>query len=166
MMLTDMAKPATAPHGEPALSFERIAGPLSNSHTPNIITAQLVGGDIAIVDDIEARGPLDLCRRLIAAGVNPGAELHCYRGGQLALRITSIRYGAGIVVRETATEGPRFATWRPFPTARSDRPFDKNRTGYIGSPGSLENAYKKLTKRGGIYSADGDEDDRQPVVPQ
>jgi hypothetical protein len=129
------AKPATA-CGEPAPNCGHPGRTLRGSHTPNIITAQLVGSDVAIVDDIEARGPLDLCRRLIAVGVDPGAELHCYRSGQLALRITSIRYGAGIVVRETAIGGPRFVTWRPFPTARSARPFVRTPGPYIPAPDS------------------------------
>ena len=123
MQTPDTAKPATAPHGEPASNCEHLGRKLSDSHTPNIVAAQLVGSDSAVVNNISARGALDLCRHLLGAGVDPDAELRCYRDGQRALRVSSIGYGAGIVVRETATEGPRFATWRPFPAARSARPF-------------------------------------------
>jgi hypothetical protein len=133
-------KPATAPHGEPALGFERIAGPLSNSHTTPIaniqdsIRCELTGNDVAMAGDIKASGALELCRRLLAAGANPAAELVCYRNHTLALRVKSIRAGAKLTVQETASGGPRFATWRPFPAVRSERPFDKTQTRHIGSP--------------------------------
>ena len=128
MHAPDTAKPATAPHGEPALGFELLAGSLTNSHTSHTANIQdsvrcdLVGSDKAIAGDIMASGAFDLCRRLLAAGANPAAELVCYRNGTLALRIKSIGAGAQLTVRETSKDGPRFATWRPFPTARSRRP--------------------------------------------
>lgn len=125
-----MAKPATALHGEPAPNSEQLGGPLSISHTTHTAIVQevrcdLVGSDKAIAGEIMANGAFDLCRRLLAAGADPAAELVCYRNGRLALRVKSIRAGAALTVRETAIDGPRFATWRPFPTARSDRPFVK-----------------------------------------
>ena len=121
------AKPATD-IGEPAPNSEQLGGPLSiphTSHTANVqeVRCGLVGSDKAIAGDIMASGAFDLCRRLLAAGANPAAELVCYRNGTLALRIKSIGAGAQLTVRETSKDGPRFATWRPFPTARSGRPF-------------------------------------------
>jgi hypothetical protein len=86
------------------------------------LRCELVGSDQAIAGDIVASGALELCRRLLAAGANPAAELVCFRNGTLALRIKSIGAGARLTVRETSKDGPRFATWRPFPTARSRRP--------------------------------------------
>jgi hypothetical protein len=124
-------KPATAlVHGEPASKIEQLGGPLSiphTSHTANVqeVRCDLVGSDKAIAGEIMANGAFDLCRRLLAAGADPAAELVCYRNGRLALRIKSIGAGARLTVRETSKDGPRFATWRPFPAARSARPFVK-----------------------------------------
>jgi hypothetical protein len=126
MPFPDTAKPATD-IGEPAPNSEQLGGPLSiphTSHTANVqeVRCDLLGSDKAIAGDIMASGAFDLCRRLLAAGANPAAELVCYRNGTLALRIKSIGAGAQLTVRETSKDGPRFATWRPFPAARSGRP--------------------------------------------
>ena len=127
MFIPETPKPATD-IGEPAPNSEQLGGPLSiphTSHTANVqeVRCGLVASDKAIAGDIMASGAFDLCRRLLAAGANPAAELVCYRNGTLALRIKSIGAGAQLTVRETSKDGPRFATWRPFPTARSGRPF-------------------------------------------
>jgi hypothetical protein len=136
MEVSDMTKPATDLIGEPASSFEQLGGPLGISNTLSVIIAQLVGSNIAIVDNITGRGALDLCRRLIVAGVDPDAELHCYRDGVIALRIKSVGAGAKLTVQETASGGPRFSSWRPFPAARSGRLFVKTATTSIPGPNS------------------------------
>jgi len=126
------AKPATAADGEPASNFERSGGRLEVAHTPTAITAQLLGTDIAVANGITASGALDLCRRLLAAGADPDAELVCYRGAVVALRVRSIGAGARLAIRETAADGPRIVRWRPFLAAPSGRAFDKNADGYLG----------------------------------
>jgi hypothetical protein len=133
-MAIENEKPATASCSEPASSFEQLGGPLGISNTPSVIVAQLVGSDFAIVGEIKAHGALNLCRQLLGAGADPDAELHCYRDGMIALRIKSVGAGAKLTVHETASGGPRFATWRPFPAARSARPFGKKLTGHIDRP--------------------------------
>jgi hypothetical protein len=45
-----------------------------------------------------------------------------------------------LTVRETPTDGPRFVTWRPFPAARSGRPFVKTATSSIPNPNSVSDA--------------------------
>jgi hypothetical protein len=129
MLASDTAKPATALYGEPALSFEHLGGRLEYPDTPSLPALQLrcdlVGSDMAIATGVKGNGALDLCRQLLAAGADPAAELLCFRNGSIALRVRSIGHGARLTVRETATDGPRIATWRPFPAARSDRPFVK-----------------------------------------
>src|SRR5665213_1145042 len=100
METSDMTKPATDLIGEPALSFEQLGGPLGISNTRSVIIAQLVGSDTAVIDNITGHGALDLCRRLIVAGVDPDAELHCYRDGVIALRIKSVGAGAKLTVHE------------------------------------------------------------------
>jgi hypothetical protein len=127
MARPDTAKPATD-IGEPAPNSEQLGGPLSvphTSHTANVqeLRCDFGDGDIAIAGDLSARGALDMCRRMMAAGADPSAELVCYRNGRIALRIRSLADGAKLVVRETSADGPRFASWRPFPAARSGRPF-------------------------------------------
>jgi len=103
-------KPATA-CDEPASNLEQLGGPLGIFHTPTQITAQLVGNDIAVADNITANGALDLCRRLLTAGAKPNAELICYRGEQIALRVRSIGAGAKLTVRE---DGLRVVPWKAF----------------------------------------------------
>jgi hypothetical protein len=98
----------------------------------------LVGNDGAIAGDIMARGPLDICRRLLAAGADPAAELLCYRNGQIALRIRSIGDGAKLIVRETATDGPRFVTWKAFPRRAVEAPVRLNGKPVFAQPGTTD----------------------------
>ena len=125
MVHPNKANPASAQTENGVQDFAPLARPLENTNTSSYPALQLrcdlVGSDKAIAGDIMASGAFDLCRRLLAAGANPAAELVCYRNGTLALRIKSIGAGARLTVR-TSKDGPRFATWRPFPTARSRRP--------------------------------------------
>jgi len=128
-------KPAPARHGTPVSNCEQLGSGLDVPDTQPLIHRQarirceLVGSDVVVAGDIKAAdGAFDLCRRLLGAGASPAAELVCFRDGRLALRIRSIGDGARLTVRETATDGPRFVTWRPFPAARSGHPFVKTAT--------------------------------------
>ena len=126
MVHPNKANPSSAQTENGVQDFAPLARPLENTNTsprPALqLRCELVGSDQAIAGDIVASGALELCRRLLAAGANPAAELVCYRNGTLALRIKSIGAGARLTVRETSKDGPRFATWRPFPTARVGGP--------------------------------------------
>jgi hypothetical protein len=97
---------------------EQLGGPLKNSNTPahqiSQLRCELVGSNEAVAAGITGRGALDLCRRLIANGVDPHTELLCFRDGQLALRIRRIGDGARLTIRESAVDGPRFTIWKPF----------------------------------------------------
>jgi hypothetical protein len=119
------AKPATA-YGEPASGIEQLGGPLDTSHTPSAIIAQLVGSDLAVVDAIKGKGAFDLCRRLLANGYDPESRLVCFRGGQIALTINSLRTGALFTVRETASDGPRVVAWKAFPDRDVSTPMRQN----------------------------------------
>lgn len=110
MLGSKCEKPATA-QGEPASGLELLAGGLDTLHTPTVINAQLIGSDRAVVDNIKARSALDLCRALIAAGVNRDAALVCYRGDRIALRIRRIDEGAKLTIRE---DGLRVVQWKAF----------------------------------------------------
>jgi hypothetical protein len=131
MVHPNKANPASAQTENGVQDFAPLARPLENTNTsprPALqLRCELVGSDQAIAGDIMASGAFDLCRRLLAAGANPAAELVCYRNGTLALRIKSIGAGARLTVRETATDGPRLVTWKPFPHRAVTAPVRSNR---------------------------------------
>jgi hypothetical protein len=131
MVPANVLKPATADTVYGLRDFGHLAGPLRNNDTsPNPalqLRGDLVGGDKAIAGDIMASGTFELCRRLLAAGANPAAELVCYRNGRPALRIKSIRAGAELTIRETATDGPRVVSWKAFPDRAVAAPVRSNR---------------------------------------
>src|SRR5262249_46461066 len=73
------------------------------------IYAKLVGADHCSTLGLTARGssPLfTLCRKLIAAGVEPSRPLHCYRSGALALVVHQIGLGAKLTVRSAGNGCP------------------------------------------------------------
>ena len=47
---------------------------------------------------------LTLCRKMIAAGIDPATELQVFRGDTLALTIRSIGRAAKLTVRESGSE--------------------------------------------------------------
>ena len=52
---------------------------------------------------------LTLCRKMIAAGVDPATELQVFRGDTLALTIRNIGEAAKLTVRESGSDGrPRY----------------------------------------------------------
>ena len=68
-------------------------------HTTIIIRAELSGSHSARAAGITAHGPsplVALCRKLLAASVNPGRPLLVFRGGSLVLRIRSIGEAASL----------------------------------------------------------------------
>lgn len=91
------------------------------------IRCELAGSDTAQVGGLTARGATDLCRLLLAGGADPDAPLECFRGGTLALRVKSIRAGAGLTVRET--DGPRFVAWKAWPDRAVKPPVRQNAEG-------------------------------------
>jgi hypothetical protein len=68
---------------------------------PVPIRAALVGSDHCEAEGISVRAAapvLALCRKLVAAGHDPGRPLHAYRGNVLALRVRSIGEGAQLAI--------------------------------------------------------------------
>jgi hypothetical protein len=51
---------------------------------------------------------LELCRTLVAAGVDPTTPLAIYRGGTLALRVRSVGECAGLIIKNDRSGRPRF----------------------------------------------------------
>jgi hypothetical protein len=95
-------------------------------------------GSTCTAAGITARGhapSLILCRELIACGVDPDRALEIFRGTTLAVRIKSIGEGAKLTVRETATDGPRFVRWKPFPSRDGRAPKRQTGEGAAGHRG-------------------------------
>jgi len=83
--------------------------------TQDAITAQLVGSDQCSAEGITACSHtpvLDLCRRLIAAGVDADRPLIAYRNTTACIIVRSIRAGAKLTVDEH--NGTVFAKWKAF----------------------------------------------------
>ncbi len=70
-----------------------------------------------ITSDSTKGSSLDLCRKLVALGVQDQPAV-VFREGKPALRIGSISKAAGVTVSENDADGPRFAKWVPFTLSR------------------------------------------------
>jgi hypothetical protein len=82
------------------------------------IRAELIGSDRCEAGRYTARGSAPvfaLCRRLLAAGFDPGQPLHAYRGDVLSLVVRTIGEGATLTVAEGSRDTPRFRRWKPMP---------------------------------------------------
>lgn len=78
----------------------------SNSH----VEAELIGSNTCVAGNVKATAnapALALCRQLLAQGLDPDAALHVYRAGQLALKVASIRRGAGLTIEDDEYGTPR-----------------------------------------------------------
>jgi hypothetical protein len=66
--------------------------------------------------EVKANAPgLAMCRRLLEAGFENSRPLHCYRGEELAMKISSIGWGAKYAIEE-GPNGPKLRKWKPVPT--------------------------------------------------
>jgi hypothetical protein len=89
----------------------------SLSQAQDTLRAELAGDSFCSIGDIVASGRtpvLALCRSLLAAGLDPDAALHVFRGATLALKVRSIREGAVLTVSEETNRSPRFKPWKPL----------------------------------------------------
>jgi hypothetical protein len=85
---------------------------------PKPVIAQFIGSDLCTAEGLEvkANAPgLAMCRRLVEAGFEDSRPLHCYRGGELAMKISSIGWGAKYAIEE-GPNGPKLRKWKPVPT--------------------------------------------------
>jgi hypothetical protein len=76
-----------------------------------VIRAELTGNDTCSWLGITARSRapvLELCRKLIKAGVDPATTLHAYRGDTLALVVSSIGQAARLTVKTAGNGAPIF----------------------------------------------------------
>jgi hypothetical protein len=80
------------------------------------IRAEIIGSDRCEADGFTVRAAapvLAMCRKLIEAGYDRARPLNAYRGDVLALKVSSIGYGARYTVRE-GNNAPYIARWKPF----------------------------------------------------
>ena len=84
--------------------------PIAEGSTPKgrlkPILAQFIKSDRCTAEGLEVRANapgLGMCRKLLEAGYDPDRPLHCYRGETLAMKISSISYGAKYSVSEPST---------------------------------------------------------------
>jgi hypothetical protein len=127
VLIDIQAGPAKAPICAHLAGRDRRRFPALWGVGPMTIRCELTGSNTAQVGGFTARGATDLCRLLLAAGVDADAPLECHRGGTLALRVKSIRAGAGLTVRET--DGPRFVAWKAWPDRAVTPPIRQNEQG-------------------------------------
>jgi len=90
------------------------------AQTPSL-RAGLIGSNTCTAAGITAHGNapvLVLCRRLLAAGLDPDQAMEVYRGATLALRVRSIGEAAEL---EINSKGTAFVARRAVRTARTAR---------------------------------------------
>jgi hypothetical protein len=87
-----------------------------------VIRAEIVGTDQCHAEGIGVRGGapvLAICRKLTAAGFDPGRPLHAFRGNVLCLVIRSVGEAARFVVDERRMA---LARWKPLSCAEVPPP--------------------------------------------
>jgi hypothetical protein len=134
-MLAKMKPAALASRRASGFIQQQFSGP---EDTPSqrtgqgLIRAELTGGDTCSAAGITVKSPtpvLEMCRKLIAAGHDPGLPLDAYRGATVCLHVRSIgeaaaleiaSRGTGFVARRERGAGPRRRV-RPHHHRRSIR---------------------------------------------
>ena len=104
MLAKTSAGPAPAAAECKARTNDQLGGKVGLVATPSrkpsqVVRAELVGSDRCLAAGYVTRGTapvLAMCRKLVAAGINPAASLECYRGTTLAITVASIGQGAGL----------------------------------------------------------------------
>ena len=104
MLAQNSGGPAAAAAECKARTNDQLGGKVGLVATPSrkpsqVVRAELVGSDRCLAAGYVTRGTtpvLAMCRKLVAAGINPAASLECYRGATLAITVASIGQGAGL----------------------------------------------------------------------
>lgn len=82
------------------------------------IRAILVGHDICQAEGhvVRHNAPaLAMCRHLVELGYDPTRPLYAYRGADLAMKVSSIGYGARFTAEESVHRGPKQARFKVDP---------------------------------------------------
>lgn len=141
MALTN-ANPAIGDDGARQDGFCKDQSSLNSqfAHRKQPLRAEMIDATTCTAGGVTARASapvLVLCRELLAAGVDPDQAMQVYRRTTLCLRIRSIRAGAALTVRETATDGPRFVRWKAWPDRAVAPSIRQNAQGPDRSPLSI-----------------------------
>jgi hypothetical protein len=78
----------------------------SSRDAPHPIRAELTGSHTCVAAGITVRSStpvLTLCRRALAAGLDPNQSMEVFRNGTLALRIRTIGEAAGLEINSEGT---------------------------------------------------------------
>jgi len=100
-------------NGQSYATGDPTARPVVKPHRHAVMRAELINVTTATVRALgitscAATPVLELCRTLVAAGVDPTTPLAIYRGGTLALRVRSVGESAGLIVKTDRSGRPRF----------------------------------------------------------
>ena len=105
-----------------------------------VMRAELIGSTTATaravgITTCGATPVFELCRNLVAAGIDPRTALIVYRGGTLALRVRSIGEGAALTVETDRDGRPSFRRRRDKRAASygAASPVRQNQTADIGA---------------------------------
>jgi hypothetical protein len=91
---------------------------MNNNTLKPPLRTELVGSHHCIANGVTASATapvLALCRKLLAAGLNPDQALEVYRGATLAIRVRSIGKGARLAVEDSKSGKPTFRSFRDRP---------------------------------------------------
>jgi len=110
MLARNSAGPAPAVT-ECKAQIDQLGGKVNSLATPRRQPAQAIRAELRGDNECRAaalitRGTtpiLAMCRKLVAAGVNPATPLECYRGPTLAIIVASIGHGAGLEINGHGT---------------------------------------------------------------
>ena len=116
-------------NGQSYATGDPTARPVVKPHRHAVMRAELINVTTATVRALgitscAATPVLELCRTLVAAGVDPTTPLAIYRGGTLALRVRSVGESAGLIVKTDRSGRPRFRhvsmrwSWSPTRSTR------------------------------------------------
>jgi len=101
------------------------------------VRAELFGSNRCTAEGLVACTPspvLAMCRMLLAAGIDGRRRLDAYRGATLCLTVSSIAYGASLVVDGAS----RFARWKPLFRSEGTAPIDESDDPAGGAAGHAE----------------------------
>jgi hypothetical protein len=90
------------------------------------ILAQFIGSDRCTVEGLEVKAQCSRSGHVPKASrtrFEDSRPLHCFRGEELAMKISSIGWGARYAIEE-GPNGPKLRKWKPVPTGVIASPVD------------------------------------------
>jgi len=78
-------------------------------------------------EELNGKSAFDFCRGVVARGLTVDESLEVYRGNTLAYTVTSIKWGAGRVLRETSEKGFSFEKYKSMTEKDKQRLAERKR---------------------------------------